>query len=450
MMPSTTYLLLGPLALFAPLYLLAGGRRWGAGVAAAGLAVEAFACLRLPADSGVVILEHSLVLGAAGRVALAWAAGASALLALASAFLRSYAPTAVLLLPAVSAAGVALALEPGLPALAAMGLALPLAAWLFRPRSAIAGRAAVRMLVAGAMGLCAFVLADVLVTRALTAEVEQVPPWATVGVLAVVGMAASLGLFPFSAYLRGMADAGQPPAVGWAIGIFGPLLLVNLARAVGAHPELLAAAPAHSLALPVAAAGALLGGAFAAASDRPSRMLAYSALVGVSILFLRLVAADGRADAAYWLGVVGYSVAVVLASVAIAAVERDGLPLRLADWTGAAGRNSGALALLMVAALGLCALPVGAGFWAYGGQAAAASAPSWAERGLVAAPLLASAAWWRVLWAATRDPREARAGSGWLASGCLWLLAAAALALFVWPAPLLHAANALAAALGSL
>lgn len=450
MMPSTAYLLLGPLALFAPLYLLGGGRRWGAGIAAAGLALEAFACLRLPADSGVVILEHALTLGAEGRMALAWAAGASALLALASAFLPACAPTAVLLLPAVSAAGAALALEPGLPALAAMGLALLLAAWLFQTRSATAGRGAVRMLVGGAMGLCTLALADVLVARALTAEVEQAPPWATVGVLVVVGVAAYLGLFPFSAYLRGVADAGQPPVVGWAIGVFGPLLLVNLARAVEAHPELLTAAPAQSLALPVAVAGALLGGAFAVASDRPSRMLAYSALVGASILFLRLVAADERAGAVYWLGVAGYSVAVVSASVALAAVERDGRPLRLADWTGVAVRDPAAVALLAVAALGLCALPVGAGFWAYGGQASPPQAPIWAERGLVAAPLLASAAWWRVLWAATRGPREARAGSGRVASGCLWLLAAAALALFVWPDPLLRLASAFAAALGSL
>lgn len=450
MTPSTTYLLLGPLALFIPLYLLGGSRRWGAVVVAAGLALEALACLRLPADTGMIVLEHAIVLGEVGRTALAWAAGASALLALTAALVPAHATVAVFLLPAVSAAGAVLALEPGLPALAAMGVVLPLAAWLFHGRAAESSRSASRTPVVAGIGLCAFALADVLLARALTAEVEQVPPWATIGVLAVVGVAAYLGLFPFSACLRGMADAGQPLATGWVIGIFGPLLLANLARAVGAHPELLTAAPAHSLVLALALAGALLGGICAAASERPSRALAYSALVGMSVLVMRLIAADGRIPAAYWLGAAGYSLAVVLASIALASVERDGLPLRLADWTGAAASDTAALALLMVAALGLCALPAGVGFWAYGGQANALHAPIWAERGLVAAPLLASVAWWRVLWTAIRGPREARDGPGRLASAWLWLLSALALALLVWPTSLLHAADVLAAALGSL
>ncbi len=451
MTPSTAYLLLGPLALFVALFLLGGTRRWGAVVAAAGLAAEAFACLSLPADAGVMILEHTVVLGGAARMALAWAAGASALLALVAAFLPAHAPSAVFLLPAVSVAGVALALETGLPSLAAMGLALLLAAWLFHGRGAEAGRGASRVLPIAAVGLGAFTVADVLLTRALTAEMEQTPPWATIGVLAVVGVVAFLGLFPFAAAHRGMADAGQPLAAGWASGILGPLVLLNLARAVGAHPELLTAAPAHSLALAVALAGALLGGVFAAASDRPQRTLAYTALVGMSVLFLRMVAADGRVPAAYWLGVAGYSVAVVLAAIALAVVERDGLPLRLADWTGAAVADAAAVALLMVAVLGLCGVPTGVGFWAYGGQVnAMPSMPAWAERGLIAAPLLAGIGWWRVLWTATRTPKEARVGSGRVASAGLWLLAAAALATFIWPSPLLHAVNAFAAAVGSL
>ncbi|MDH7490286.1 MAG: hypothetical protein QHH80_12375 [Anaerolineae bacterium] len=451
MTPSTAYLLLGPLALFVVLFLLGGTRRWGATVAAAGLAVEAFACLRLPADAGVMVLEHTVALGGAARMGLAWAAGASALVALVAAFLPAHAPSAVFLLPVVSVAGAALALEPGPLSLAAMGLALPLAAWLFHGRGAEAGRGASRVLPIAAVGLCAFALADALLTRALTAEVEQTPPWATIGVLAVVGVAAFLGLFPFAAAHRGMADAGQPLAEGWASGILGPLVLVNLARAVGAHPELLTAAPAHSLVLAVALTGALLGGVFAAASDRPSRTLAYTALVGMSVLFLRMVAADGRVSATYWLGVAGYSVAVALAAIALAVVERDGLPLRITDWTGAAVGDAAAVALLMVAVLGLCGMPAGVGFWAYGGQASAMpSMPAWAQRGLVAGPLIAAIGWWRVLWTATRTPKEARAGSGRLASAALWLLAAAALATFIWPSVLLRAVSAFAAAIGSL
>jgi len=445
MTPSTAHLLLGPLALFVALYLLGGARRWSAAVVAVGLAAEAFACLRLPTDSGIAILEHTLALDAAARIALAWAGGASALLALAAALRPSRSAFAPFLLPAVAAVGAALALEPGLPSLAAMGLVVPLAAWLFQARNARAGRGAARMLAFGAMGLCAFAVAGVLLTRALTAEVAQMPPWSALGVLAVIGIAAYLGLFPFAAGLGGIAEGQESLATGWVMGVFQPLVLVNLARAVGAHPELLSAAPAHALALAVALAGALLGGAFAAASDRPPRTLAYTALVGMSVLFLRMVAADGRVPAAYWLGVAGYSVAVVLASVALAAVEREDAPLPLAQG------NAGALALLLTAGLGLCALPAGVGFWAYGGQAIAMlPVPAWAERGLAVAPLMAAIGWWRALWAATRPPKEARAGVGQLRSAYLWVLAGAAMALFIWPAPLLRIATALAAALGSL
>lgn len=449
MTSSTTFLLLGPLALFAALYALGGTRRWAAIAAAVGLALEALACLRLPTDSGLVILEHALVLDAASRMALAWAAGASALLALAAAFVPVQAPVAMLLLPAVSASGAALALGPGLPSLAAMGVVMPLAAWLFQARTESAGRGASRVFVVGAMGLCAFAVADVLLTRALTAEVEQVPPWATIGGLAIIGTAAYLGLFPFSASLQGIADAGRPLAAGWVLGVFQPLVLVHVARAVGAYPELLQTAPVPPIAVAVAAVGALTGGAFAAASDRPSRMLAYSALPGMAVLYLGLFAAEARASGLYWLAVAGYSLAVVLASVALVAAERDGSPQGLAGWAGAARRAVAALALLLVAALGLCALPVGVGFWVHA-RSAPPSVPVWVERGLAAAPLVASAGWWRVLWAAVREIREPRSGASRLASLCLWALAGAATVLFVWPAPLLRIATALAAALGSL
>lgn len=450
MMTPTAYLLLGPLALFALLYALGGTRRWGAVFAAVGLALEAYACLRLPADSGLAVLEHTLSLDAAARMALAWAAGASALLALASAFLSTQAASAVFLLPAVSGIGAALAMEPGLLSLAVMGVVMSLAAWLFQARSAPAGRGAARMLVAGAIGLCAFTVADVLLTRALTAEVEQVPPWAAIGTLTVIGAAAYLGLFPFLAHLRGMADAGQPLAAGWAIGVFQPLVLVHLSRAAGASPELLATAPVSALVLAVALVGALLGGVFAAASDRPARMLTYSALVGMSVLYLRIVAPDVRASSAYWLAVAGYSLAVVLASIAIAAVERHGSPLYVADWTGAAGRATASLALLMVGALGLCAMPVGIGFWVHGGQTPLSPAPVWVQRGLAAAPLLAGAGWWRVLWAALRVRTDASPGVSRLVGACLWVLVFAATTLFVRPSPLLRIVNAFVAALGSL
>lgn len=448
MTPSTAYLLLGPLALFVVLYALGGTRRWAAMAAAVGLAVEALACLRLPADSGLVILEHLLVLDAASRMALAWAAGASALLALAAAFVPAQAPVAMFLLPVVSASGVALALRPGLPSLVGMGVIMPLAAWLFQARTESAGRGASRVFVVGAMGLCAFAVADILLTRAFTAEVEQVPPWAAIGVLAIIGTAAYLGLFPFSASLRGIADAGRPLAAGWAIGVFQPLVLVHVARAVGAYPELLQATPVPPMVWAVTVAGALTGGAFAAASDRPSRMLAYSALPGMAILYLGLFAAEARASGLYWLEVAGYSLAVVLASVAVAVVERDRSPLGLTGWTGAARRDAAALALLLVAALGLCALPVSVGFWVHA-RSVLPSAPMWAERGLRIAPLLASVAWWRVLWAAARGTGEPPLGASRLANGCLWALAGAAVLLFVWPAPLFHLATALAAALDS-
>jgi len=214
MTATTGYLLLGPLVLFAPLYALRGLKRWGALLVAVGLALEAFACIRLPADAGVALLGQTLVLDDAGRMALAWASGASAVLALAAALLPDCASFAPFLLPAMAGAGAVLAVEPGPTSLVALGLVFPLAVWLFQATGARVGRGASRAVAMGAVGLCAFAVSDVLLARALAAEVEQTPPWAALGTLAVVGAAAYLGLFPFWAWVRGMADAGQPLAAG--------------------------------------------------------------------------------------------------------------------------------------------------------------------------------------------------------------------------------------------
>ena len=450
MTATTGYLLLGPLVLFAPLYALRGLKRWGALLAAVGLALEAFACIRLPADAGVALLGQTLVLDDAARMALAWASGASAVLALAAALLPDYASFAPFLLPAMAGAGAALAVEPGPTSLVALGLVFPLAVWLFQATGARVGRGASRAVAMGAVGLCAFAVSDVLLARALTAEVEQTPPWAALGTLAVVGAAAYLGLFPFWAWVRGMADAGQPLAAGWMMGVLQPIVLVGLARACVRYPELLASAQARQMAVAVAAVGVVVGAAFAVASNRPSRTLAYTALVGMSVLALRLFGADGRASGAFWFAAAAYSASVALAAIALASVE-GGSARRLDEWAGAAREHAAGIAPLAVAALGLCGLPAGVGFWVHAPLGAPlAPVPAWVGLVARAAPLVASLGWGRVLWVSVHPSLAPHAQCGRLARAYLWALVAAGVGLFLWPSLLMRLGETFATALGSL
>jgi NADH:ubiquinone oxidoreductase subunit 2 (subunit N) len=204
------------------------------------------------------------------------------------------------------------------------------------------------------------------------------------------------------------------------------------------------------MAVAVAAVGVVVGAVFAVASNRPSRTLAYTALVGMSVLALRLFGADGRASGAFWFAAAAYSASVALAAIALASVE-GGSARRLDEWAGAAREHAAGIALLAVAALGLCGLPASVGFWVHAPLGAPlAPAPAWVGLVARAAPLVASLGWGRVLWVSVHPSLAPRAQCGRLARAYLWALVAAGVGLFLWPSLLTRLGEMFATALGSL
>jgi NADH:ubiquinone oxidoreductase subunit 2 (subunit N) len=448
--PSTPYLLLGPLVLFLPLYLVRRAKPWAGLAAAAALALTAYGCLHLPPDEGMVLFERTFALDGLARMALAWIAGGAALLAAGHAIAGSDSSPAVFLLPAVSAAGLALAVEPFPLALLAVWIAMLVAMFLFRPEGAGAARGVSQFIVLTAVSLPAFLAASILLARALTASMEEIPPWGIIAVLFVIGSVAWLSLVPFHAWGPGLMGAGQPMSGGWVVGILQPLALFTFVRVLLAHPDLAAEPLAQQIALVAAAASAALGAVFAATTQHPGRMLGYTALAGIAPLFAVLYASAGVLSPFHWMAVLGYSAGVVLASVGLAGIQRGGQPGTLAGLAGAARERGAALALLLCAALGLCGLPLGVGFWTHG--ALRPDMPAMPANALLVfqiAPLAAAFGWWRVLRAATRGREGEPVALGRTASAVFWALAAAAVMLVVWPWPLSRLAEALARAFGS-
>jgi NADH:ubiquinone oxidoreductase subunit 2 (subunit N) len=146
-----------------------------------------------------------------------------------------------------------------------------------------------------------------------------------------------------------------------------------------------------------------------------------------------------------------YSAAIVLASVGLEGVERDDMPVTLPGWAAAAQGRGAAVALLLSAALSLCGLPLGVGFWANSALRANLPAmPTTALLILQAAPLVAAIGWWRVLRASAQGQEGGTQPLSRAAKAFFWTLALLSAAFFIWPAPLARLAEALARAFGSL
>ena len=450
MMPSTAYLLGAPLVLLLPVYLFRRLRPWGAILSAVVLALETYACLRLPPDVGWVVYGRAVALSEGGRIALAWIAGASALLAVAHAFATSDSSPAVFLLPAVSFAGLALAVGPFPLAFLTLWIAMLLAAFLFRASSVAACRGLSQFLALTAVGIPAFLLAAVLLARSLAVGPDEVPPWNSIAILIVAGSAAWLSFFPFHAWLPGLVGTGQPLAAGWVAGIVQPLVLVTLARVMQVYPELAAQPQAQHIVLIAAAVSAAVGAIGAAFARRPGRMLGYTALTAMAPLFVVTYASAGISTS-FWMAALAYSAAVVLASIGLAGVERDGKPVTLSDWSAAARGRGASVALLLSGALSLCGLPLGVGFWAHITlRANLPAVPAAALLILQAAPLVAAIGWWRVLRASAQGQEGKTQPLSRAAQAFFWALALLSAALFVWPVPLARLAEAFARAFGSL
>ena len=446
-MSSTALLLLGPMALFIPVLLLRRFRLVSSLLTVLALAAEAYGCFRLPPDAGLELLGQVVSLGEAGHLALSWVAGASALLALAQAVFPHRVIHASLLLPLVSIAGLALAVEPLSLALPVLWLAVCVSVFLFVARRGSFTRV-FRFPVLTALALPAFLVAFVLLRQTPLANPDQPPPWGAIALLLTFGGAAYLSLFPFHAGSPALGESGSPLAAGWALGVLQPIALITLARTLAAYPELAAQPAARQAALIIGAASAVVGAVFASSANRAGRMLGYTAIPAMGGLYAALAAGAARTPF-FWMGVFGYSAGVILASIGLAGMEGKEGAGSISDWAGMVYGRGASLALLLAGAWGLCGLPAGIGFWAHRALLPVTqglSSGMWLV--LLLAPLAAAFGWGRALWVAARRG-GASVSEGIAARAFAWALALLALMTFIWPMPLIQLGEAFARAFGS-
>ncbi len=445
-MPNTLYLLLWPWVALVPVFLLQRRRPWGHLLSAAALALEAYASLHLLPDAGLYVLGHTVRLAGAGRMALAWVSGASALLALAGAVHNKRNALPLGLLALTSAAGFGLALDPLPFAFLVLWLAIPLAALLFRPGDACTNRGVLRVLALTAVGLPAFLLASLLVSQTPLISPDQPPPWGIIAILAVVGSAAWLSLFPFHAWASGLARSGEPLAAGWVLGVFQPLVLITLARAFAMFPDLALQPGARQVAQVVGMASVVIGAAFAASAHRAGHVWGYSAVVSAGWLLFAALSGAAISMHFYWMAVAAYSASTILVAIGMLGVGGGYLSRPLDEWRGVARGRGGSVALLLIGGLALCTLPLSMAGRVYSPPATLPSGGLSAIFSIV--PLLAAAGWWRVFWVSIQRDHTGEASQGRRTNLFAWLLAALAIASFVWSGLWMRLGEAFARALG--
>lgn len=443
-MSNTAALLFWPLVALLPVLLLRR-RRWAHLLAAAALALEAWACLRFLPDAGLDVLGHAVHLSEAGRMALAWVSGASALLAFAAAAHREERAAALGLLPLTSVAAMGLALDALPLSFAALWLAVPLAALPFRPGDMRTNSGILRFLTLTAVGLPPLLLASLLVSQTPLIAPDQPPPWGTVAILTVFTSAAWLGLFPFHAWAPGLARSGSPLVSGWALGLFQPLVLVALARTFAVHPEIAGQPGAMKLVQVVALGSMLLGAAFAASADRAGHVWGYSNVMSAGWLLFGAVQGAAMPAGFYWVAAAIYSASTILISIGMLGVGGENLSQPLRSLGGTARRRGGSVALLLLGGLALCTLPLSG---PSPQDSPASILPSGALSAIVyIAPLAASLGWWRLFWASIQRSPGGETPTGRWANLLSWLLTVLAAASVVWAGLWLRLGEAFARAL---
>ncbi len=444
-MPNTICLLLWPWVALVPVWLLRR-RRWAHLLGAAALAVEAWACLRFLPDAGMVLLDRTVHLGESGRLALAWVAGASALLALAAAVHKEKRAVALGLLPLTSVAGIALAVDPLPLGFAALWLIIPLATLSYQPGDASTHSGILRFLTLPALGLPPLLLASSLISQTPLIAPDQPPPWGTVAVLIVLVCAAWLSLFPFHTWAPGLARSANPLVSGWILGVFQPLVLLTVIRTFGAYPEIPGQPGALKIVQVVALGSMAIGAAFAASADRAGHVWGYSSVMSLGWLLFMAVSGAAMPTPLYWLVAAIYSASTILVSIGMLGVGGESLSKPLRSLAGIARARGGSVALLLVGGLALCALPLSAAGLERG---TASVLPSGVGSAVVyIAPLLASVGWWRLLWASVQRGHRTEAPTGVGGTLLAWLLTVLAVASLVWAGVWLRLGEAFVRALG--
>lgn len=448
-MPPTATLLLWPLLVSVPALLIRRFRPWAHLLSAIALAMEAYGALHLPQDGGFVLLGSGMQLMEPGRLALAFVAAASAVLAVVDAVYSRRSATGPGLLWLTAVAGLALSAGALPQAPLILWLAVPLATLTFQPASRTSNTGILRALALTPLSLILFEVAAVLISQTPLLDPTLTPPWSLVATLVTLGAAAWLSLFPFYAWAPGIARGGHPEAAAWVLGIFQPLVLFLFARVMTVYPDLAPFLAAEPLAPILALATVVAGAVFAAAARRPGHLWGYSSILATGWLFAGFLLGAGAKAPAYWAGVLGYAVSTIVTAAGMAAVESSGDGTRLSDWTGIAYRRSAGVALLLVGGLSLCGLPLSVGLWAYNPNLPAAlGLPEAATIAFRLAPLLAAFGWWRLLWTALQRPSQMHPAQSRLQAAVTYTFVALAAAAFVWSGVWLRLGEALVSAFG--
>jgi formate hydrogenlyase subunit 3/multisubunit Na+/H+ antiporter MnhD subunit len=180
--------------------------------------------------------------------------------------------------------------------------------------------------------------------------------------LLALGFAILLGVVPFHAWLPAVAVEAPPTVTAFLIGTVNPVLLLLLTSIFQRHPWLIADNQAFQLLNVGGLLTALVGGLLALSQQDFGRLLAYTTLSDLGCLLLGLGTASIEGLTATALQLVNRSLALVLASVGLAALRRYASSDAFADLGNVARRMPLVSAGFLTGLLSLAGFPLTGGF----------------------------------------------------------------------------------------
>jgi formate hydrogenlyase subunit 3/multisubunit Na+/H+ antiporter MnhD subunit len=372
-------LIILPLAMAPIVYFL---RRWptAASLSASGTAlVMAGLCLRLPLDDPVYVLGRELALDHARRMVFVFILVTAAILFLCTWFTsqspslpfdRVYAeqgrraqdtafiPFGLAILGLLSGAAT---MRLFLFAALLLEIAAIVAVFAIQGDQQGSTRAGLRYLVMTALALPCFLGAAWLfeLHARNPHNIALAEPAVT---LLALGFAILLGVVPFHAWLPAVAVEAPPTVTAFLIGTVNPVLLLLLTSVFQRHPWLIADNQAFQLLTVGGLLTALVGGLLALSQQDFGRLLAYTTLSDLGCLLLGLGTASIEGLTATALQLVNRSLALVLASVGLAALRRYASSDAFADLGNVARRMPLVSAGFLAGLLSLAGFPLTGGF----------------------------------------------------------------------------------------
>jgi len=180
--------------------------------------------------------------------------------------------------------------------------------------------------------------------------------------LLALGFAILLGVVPFQVWLPAVAVEAPPIVTAFLIGTVNPVLLLLLISLFQRHPWLIADTQAFQLLTVGGLLTALVGGLLALGQQDFGRLLAYTALSDLGYLLLGLGTASIEGLTATAFQLVNRSLALVLASVGLAALRRYASSDAFADLGNVGRRMPLISAGLLAGLLSLAGFPLTGGF----------------------------------------------------------------------------------------